>query len=377
MQGLYKRQNSKYWWIKKTYQGVVIQGSTGETNRRRAEEVLLAKMEEVANAKLHGVRTPRYFEEAAERYWAEKKYDKSAQTTQYHLNLLMPFLEHTPLSDINNQALDAFRTHRLEVDKVRPVTVQRTLEILRALLNCAATLWYDDATGKTWIEHAPKILMPSGRVKNHTSDKPYPLSSDELTRIMNILRRKSQFQRDVCVFTYHTGLRGGEAINLRWEWEEQYDGLDRPVLFIPGEKTKNGEDRIVALSDTAHMILEYYRAFRTDDNPWVFAAPQSGKPMTQLNTHQWQNAWAEAGLPTEGFVCGPHQLRHTLTNRMQAIGAPEYIIKTFMGHADRSITDHYNSAEVNTLVETVNRAVTHKSTVIFRKNRSKNNRLRA
>jgi integrase len=366
--GLRKHPNSPNWYIKKVYRGVRIAQSTGTSSRIEAEEILEHLCTEIRNTQIHGLRPKVTFREASIRYLNERLHLKSAATIAYHIEQLDPWIGDLDIKDVYDENLEEFKHHRLNKDGVRPSTLKKSLEVVRGTLKQAADSWRDPMTGKTWLEYAPKIKMPDSKLLAQTSDTPYPLNHDQLIKLFAAIGRRSPIQERMCRFCFHTGLRESELRHLRWEWEQYYSDLDRPVFFIPDEEHKNGLDRIVILSDRALDILEEQRGVSDE---WLFPSPRTGEPFVQLNTNQWQAAWRECGLPTEGFVSGPHNLRNTLASRLQKVGASEFVISQFLGHAKKGVTQHYTSVDVKELIKIVNLADKVTASSIFRAKRER------
>lgn len=366
VKGLYQRPDSPYWQIRKTYLGVPIRGSTGLRERADAEAWLEHKCRQIRESQVFGIRPRHTFEDALTRHLLQKAHLKSIKTLAYHTEILGDYLGHLELDDIYDETLDEFRQARLEI--VKPSTLKKHLEVVRAILRLAASSWRDPISKKTWLEYPPKITMPDAKLLARTSDVPYPLSHDELIGLLNNLGKHSKQQELMVRFCYHTGLRESELRNLRWEFEETYGSLKRPVFFVPLDDHKNSKDRIVVLSKRAHDILEHQRGI---NDTWVFANPQTGVPFVQLNTNQWQKAWRETGLPTKGFVSGPHNLRNTLGHRLRATGAPDYIIAQFLGHTTKNITQQYSSADIKVMMKFADKAEKVMESPIFRHRRVK------
>ena len=77
---------------------------------------------------------------------------------------------------------------------------------------------------------------------------PYPLAWDEQVRLFNAL---PPYLRKMALFAVNTGLRNGELCGLRWEWEEAVPELGTAIFIIPGQRIKNGQDRVVVLNSIA------------------------------------------------------------------------------------------------------------------------------
>ena len=52
-------------------------------------------------------------------------------------------------------------------------------------------------------------------------------------------------------FKVNTGCRDAEVCGLRWEWEVEVPELETSVFVIPGDRVKNGADRLVVLNSVA------------------------------------------------------------------------------------------------------------------------------
>ena len=64
-----------------------------------------------------------------------------------------------------------------------------------------------------------------------------------------------------------------EVCGLRWEYEVQVPEFDTSVFIIPGNRVKNGEDRLVVLNRVARSIID---AQRDRDPDYVFTYQKGG-----------------------------------------------------------------------------------------------------
>ncbi|HEV2610921.1 MAG TPA: hypothetical protein VGU61_11685 [Noviherbaspirillum sp.] len=77
--------------------------------------------------------------------------------------------------------MQLFINKRLKEDRVSPTTVNRTLEVVRTILNRAARSWRDE-DGAPWLSSAPLIEM-----LKEAPRKPYPITWEEQERLLNEL----------------------------------------------------------------------------------------------------------------------------------------------------------------------------------------------
>jgi integrase len=61
------------------------------------------------------------------------------------------------------------------------------------------------------------------------------------------------------LFKVNTGCRDQEVCGLRWEWEVAVPELDTSVFLIPGDRVKNGDERLVVLNRVARSVVESVR----------------------------------------------------------------------------------------------------------------------
>ena len=95
----------------------------------------------------------------------------------------------------------------------------------------------------------------------------------------------------------NTGCRDAEVCGLRWEWEVEVPELETSVFVIPGDRVKNGADRLVVLNSVARSIIDEQRGLHPE---YVFVYSQvckAGKepqfrPIETMNNTSGQNAAA-------------------------------------------------------------------------------------
>lgn len=140
------------------------------------------------------------------------------------------------------------------------------------MLTLAARLWRDEF-GNSWLLEPPLIQLLKS-----DSRKPYPINADEEKRLIQELPNHLQ---DMVIFALNTGLRESELTQLKWSEEIRKQG----IFVLAGERTKNGEDRIVPLNSAAKAIIE---AQRGKHEEYVFT--YKGQPVKRINGSAWRKA---------------------------------------------------------------------------------------
>lgn len=339
--GLYLREG--VWHIDKVVRGHRLCESTGQRDLEKAEEHLVRRVEEARQASVFGVRPKRSFRAAATRYLRENQDKRSIDTTAFHLAQLDKFIGDLELNAIHMGTLQPFIEARRK-DGVKSKSINHALGVVRHVLNVAASEWIDDH-GLTWLSAAPKIKL----LQTPDSRKPYPLSFAEQEKLFAEL---PDHLREMALFKVNTGCRDAEVCSLRWEWEIEVPELETSVFVIPGDRVKNGAERLVVLNSLAKAVIER----RRDEHPEVVFAyspiRKAGKTpkfraVEAMNNTSWQKARARAKLPQVRV----HDLKHTFGRRLRAAGVSFEDRQDLLGHKSGKITTHYSAAELSNLIE--------------------------
>lgn len=230
-------------------------------------------------------------------------------------------------------------------------TINYALQVIRHLLNQAASEWLDEE-GIPWLERPPKInLLPE-----HDKRAPRPLSWDEQDRLFAEL---PALLKEMALFAVNTGCRDQEICQLEWAWEIKIPELNTSVFELPGyyqssdgnaiKCTKNGESRLVILNDVAKAVVERQR---NKHKRFVFAHCYRGiwRSMYAMNT----NGWKAARVRTELTDVRVHDLRHTFGRRLRAVGVSYEDRQDLLGHKSSRMTTHYSNAEIKNLIDAAN-----------------------
>lgn len=340
MPGLVKRNET--WHINKIVDGVRICESTGANRLEEAEKYLVRRLETIRQATVYGVRPKRIFRQAATKFLLEHQHKRSIGSDADRLKMLDGYIGHLTLESIHMGALQPYIAARRQ-EGVKTRTINHGLQVIRHILNLAAGEWMDEY-GLTWLANAPKIkLLP-----DHDARKPYPLDWEEQDHLFAAL---PTHLREMALFAVNTGCRDGEICNLRWEWEVATQSIEvGSVFIIPGERVKNGGDRLVVLNPIARAVIERQRG---KDPEFVFV--YKGKPIQRMLNRGWRKARELAGLHVR-----VHDLKHTFGRRLRSAGVSFEDRQDLLGHKSTRITTHYSSVELLNLWKAANRVCLEK-----------------
>ena len=338
---LFKRKDSPSWWIELTApDGRRIQQSTRTADKLKAQELHDKLKAQIWDQKRLGVKPRKSWQEAVLRYLSEKAQKSTLEADKAHLKWLDPFLRGKHLDEISRDLIADISYARQKPYEIprkkgpprkiapQPTTVNRTLEIIRAILRKARDDW-------EWIDNCPNIPMlkePVKRIRWLTREQAILLLSEI-----------PDHQRPMMLFALETGLRRSNVTHLEWS---QLD-LERRMAWIHPDQAKAKKAIGVPLSDEAIVILKG----QIGKHPcWVF--PYLSKPVIQTSTKGWREAVKRAGIPA-GFRW--HDLRHTWASWHAQDGTPLNVLQELGGWSSAEMVQRYAHLSTEHLAQWVNR----------------------
>ncbi len=163
------------------------------------------------------------------------------------VRLLTSYIGKLDVHRIHDGTLEPFVDDRM-ASGATATTINRSLEVVRTILNRAARSYRDDE-GRPWPETMPPLIT--------------------------------------MLFAVNTGLRESNVCGLDWTWEVAVPEVGS-VFVIPPEASKSGRAYVVILNDTAWSIIETQRRLHP---LWVF--PYRGKQASTMNT-TWRGSASDA-----------------------------------------------------------------------------------
>lgn len=323
---LYRRKDSPVWWVNISHGGGRLQQTTGTSDRRKAQEYHDRLKSSLWDQEKLGVRPSYTWNQAVVRYLGETSHKASHPTDKIHLRWLDQHLAGLRLETINREALDRIMAAKI-AEGVKHASVNRVLEIVRAVLRKAANDW-------EWIDRIPKFRMlpePKRRVRW--------LTHEEAERLISTLPKHLAA---MARFSLETGLRRANVIGLQWS---QVD-LERRTAWIHADQAKARKPIAVPLSITATAIL---RAQAGRHQHFVFA--YRSKPICQVNTKAWRAALKRVGI--ENFRW--HDLRHTWASWHVQSGTPLHVLQELGGWETAEMVRRYAHFSSTHLAEYVDR----------------------
>ncbi|CAN7257170.1 tyrosine-type recombinase/integrase [Variovorax sp. LjRoot84] len=344
--------------IDKLYRGERIYERLGKVSQDEAEAWLRDRQAAIDAQRENDLRRgdQQLFAAAAQKYLIEcqRRGVRSLETISYHVTILLPYIGTMPLSEVCNETMEGFKDDRAD-DGVKNSTINRSLEVVRTVMNRAARVWRSD--GKPWLASSPLIEMLDEKEQRR---QPYPINWQQQAVLMMLL---PSHLREMFLFAVNTGARDDNICRLRWSWERRIPELKRSVFVIPAEEFKGKRPHVLILNDVAWKIVEACRG-RHEEFVFVYrrervknfdqAPAMAYQPVATMNNTAFQLARKTASLERVRV----HDLRHTFGQRLRDAGVSEEDRALLLGHAIEGMPQHYATATIERLVKMANRANT-------------------
>ena len=352
--------------VNKVWRGERIFARLGQVSQEEAERWLAAEISRCETERKSECRRRDrpLFADCARRYLIESKSKRSVEAISWNIQLLLPYIGTLPIDRVHDGTLEPFIEDRLaggmqvgDGDPLRPsspTTVNRSLEVVRTVLNRAARAWRTEA-GRPWLDMAPPLIT----MLDEYPRPPYPINWDEQDKLFKLL--PAHLER-MAMFSVNTGLRDDNVAGLRWKWERWVPEVKRSVFIIPPAEFKTGVSHVAILNDAAWSVIEDQRRRKSDrldtgsTNEYVFT--WKGERVDGMNNTAWQNARKKAELPQVRV----HDLRHTFATRLRLAGVAKEDRNALMGHGGESMAEHYAAGDIGRLIELANRVLNRQGT---------------
>lgn len=244
---------------------------------------------------------------------------------------LRPWFGKTRVIELRKRSVEKFIASRLdgfpgkdgETETLDPASVNKMLAYMRRAMRLGAE------------EDPPLVLrVPRWFAKVPGESVRSGLVLPDTYQAIKAAMETAPHVRLAFVIAYHTGMRRGAILQLRWEWIDWRDG----VIVIPpdpGASTKR-KPREVPIYGEMRAYLEMARA--SARTPYVVEF--DGKRVESIKT-AWNAACRRAGLSSPPLF---HDLRRTAITRMEAAGIPRHIAMEASGHRTQHVYERYNIA---------------------------------
>jgi integrase len=317
---LYKRKDSKYYWYKFVYDGVVYQASTGTKNRRDAEGVASKARLDAIEGKYDIKRqkkTP-LFKDAMARFLehSRQQHAEHPNTTRQYTTCSKPLIETfgaKKLHVITPDDVEKYKSVRLKGSdgkQLKPATVNADLACMRAMFNYFIAL---------------DVI-----VKNPVSRVKFLPMNNEKTRVLSFEEERlylaacAQPLHDIAALMLDTGMRPDEIYRMRRE----NVNLEAGYVFNPYGKSKAARRKLTLTRRAAELLKT---RLDTIEGDYLFPAPDDlSKPMkARRANHMHSMALKFSGISH----CRLYDCRHTFATRAVEAGVDLVTLAAILGHS--------------------------------------------
>ncbi|MEJ7667591.1 MAG: site-specific integrase [Casimicrobiaceae bacterium] len=307
------RKRGSIWWVDVVApNGERIRRTSGTANKTLAQEAhdrLKSELWRITNL---GEKPRRTWNEAVVRWLKEQAHKATSGEDVTKLRWLDQFLGGKPLDNISRATIDKITDAKL-AQGVSNATVNRTLELLRAILRKCVNDW-------EWLERAPHIRMlkqPKRRIRF--------LTREEAHRLLAAL---PEHLADMAAFSLQTGLRASNVTGLQWS---QVDVVRR-LAWVHADQAKGRKAIPVPLNSEAVLLI---RKRSGKHATHVFS--YRGNAITQVSTKAWYAALAVVGITDFRW----HDLRHTWASWHVQGGTPLFALQELGGWQSAEMVRRY------------------------------------
>lgn len=227
----------------------------------------------------------------------------------------------TGLEKLNPQWIESVKsTYALTVE---PATVDRKLEVLRAMFNWA--IESNLIAGPSPMKGI-KLFKPNNELVRY-------LSNDEYAALLEVAGHARWHVRPVIEMAANTALRKRNILRLRW------DECDFNTGVIRITKTKSKKTVTIPMTEAALDVLNRVRK-KTGHYEYVFChleGAQEGQPIGDLKK-AWKAVLKAAGINRPFRF---HDLRHSCASQLVMSGASLMAVKEILGHESLKTTMRY------------------------------------
>jgi integrase len=260
---------------------------------------------------------------------------RSVKPPQTFLKVLIDFFGPRRIKSITHSDVEKFRRERLKTKTVRDeertiASVNRELELLRAILNFAKR--------EGWLIKTPFETGSNLISKADETRRERVLSRDEEERLLMACTGRRAHLKVLLMAALDTACRRGELLQMKWSDVD----FENRLINVRALTTKTARSRNVPIS--ARLLEELKSLYNKskNDEELVFGIKTDVK-------HSFASACKDSDVEDFHF----HDCRHTGITRMIKAGMPPTLVMKISGHTQMDTFIRY----VNTDNEAINQAI--------------------
>lgn len=232
---------------------------------------------------------------------------------------LQPYWSRYTVEQVTTAKITAYQAKR-KGKGAADATVNRELALLRRAFRLGA-----EAT-------PPKVaIIPKFKLLAENNTRTGFMSHDQYHALRDALPEEL---RPLFVVAYHTGVRRGELLKIRWS---QVD-LNAREIRLRREETKSDRPRTLPIYGDMVDVLTEHKKFTHESWPRCqLVFHRAGRPIRDFR-RSWAIACDAVGMPELLF----HDLRRTAVRNMVRAGISERVAREISGHRTRAVFERYD-----------------------------------
>jgi integrase len=346
--GLFKRKDSRFWWMGYTLNGGHHYESTKTTSKDLAIKVWKHRESEITlrlfKVGWQGERIA--FGQLCEEFERSHFAGLAANTVRGHrtyIKNLKAFFGDCKLGRITVEMIEKYRdqsrqqpTKRGPNRKVNGATVNRELECLKCVLDLACKRKYIPENPASSVKHFNELReRPVRRM----------LTVEEEQRILEAA--PPHLRVAIVLLTQTGGRTYSEGFSLRWD---QVDFSSKLIRLGNDVKTP-GSSEPVPLSEYACEVLQAWKKEQASNSPFLFPSPICPeRPISTVKT-AWRATLRRAEIPHFSL----YTLRHIFCTRLSEV-APDAVVQRAMRHSSPETKRRYQLGMANQVRQAVEKA---------------------
>lgn len=319
------------YWFHFWHRGVHIQRSTNQGNKQVARDLQavyrskLVKGEAGIEEREPAPRLRDFGQVFLDNAAVGRRKAPKETTISFYADALNQILAFEPLADCKLDAITSELVERFVRSKKATLSAARINGMIRTLRRCLQV-----AMELQLISKVPKLTILQGE-----RERTFVLSPEQ-ERVY--LDGCPQPLRDVAILSLETGVRLGEACNLKWDdiHLEPVNGSRFGFIHVRHSKTRYGIRDIPLTERAGRMLAARYEARRS---LWVFDNEQGTGPLSKSTLSHQHVVRKRLLKMLKDFVI--HSLRHTMLTRLGATGSDAFLIKRIAGHSSVTVSEKY------------------------------------
>jgi integrase len=327
---IYRRKNSKHYWIKYYRNGKAYAESSYSEKQEIAKRLLKKREGEISQGRLPGICFERVsFDELARDLITDYRINKrkSKERAEIAVKHLTTFFGGMKVVDITTASIKEYIEKRMR-SGLSNASINRELSALKRMLRLGSQCTPPKVGQVAYIP----MLKESNTRKGF-------FDHNDFLALRNAL---PAYLKPVITFAYYTGWRRAEILNLTWDKVDLKEGV---VRLDPGE-TKNNEARTLYLNEELLREMRLLHSKRRFGFPYVFH--RDGHRIKDYRD-AWRSACKKVGLQVRDEKTSKmipaklfHDFRRTAVRNMVRAGVHERVAMAISGHKTRSVFDRYN-----------------------------------